>query len=172
MNKIFLATLLSLSTLLASEYQLDTEQSKVYYEAKKKQFFVTYTINGINRDISGLIRTESDNYQGELSIDASKFKTDSSMRDSNVAKDLNAKAHPNISFKYEIKSNKARGTMSVNGVSKVLEFPVTIRDEAQALFIDGNITVQYKDFGIETPSNLILTAHDSLVIGAHLKFNK
>ena len=62
--------------------------------------------------------------------------------------------------------------MTINGVSKEIAFPVRMSEENGQLFVEGNITIKYTDFNMETPSNLILSAHDDLVIGAKLYFNK
>ena len=158
--------------MFASQMKLDESLSKVYYEAKKDQLFSTYTIYGENKSLSGLITKKDGALSGELSINSANFKTDSSMRDSNVAEDLNSKAHPLITFIYKIKNNKAYGNMSVNGITKELSFPIVIKENESSLNIDGNISIKYTDFGIETPSNMILTAHDTLVIGANLVFVK
>ena len=172
MKKIVLTLMLSLSMLMASEYKLDQSKSKVYYDAKKDQFFSTYKIHGENTALSGFVNLDNNNIKGELYIDASKFTTDSSTRDSNVADDLNSATHPKITFIYEIKKGKASGIMSVNGVSKELTFDVIVEDQEKAVSISGEILIKYTDFGLETPSNLILSAHDTLTIGANLSFNK
>ena len=167
-------TLLLASTLImfASDYTLDTTKSEVYYDAKKEQFFSTHTEIGVNKGLSGSLKKTNGKLYGKLKIDVLKFDIDSSERDSNVAEHMNAKTQPFVTYNYTIANNRASGMMIINGVSKKLSFPVIIRKEDKKLFIEGMINIKYSDFGMEAPSNIIISAHDDLVIGARLYFNK
>ena len=172
MLKVLMVLTMSWVLMFGADYKLDEKSSSVYYEAKKDQFFSTYSMLGINKLLSGVLNKEGDSYNGELSIKANGFVTDSEKRDSNVAEHLNSETEPLISFVYTIKEMVAIGQMKINGVSKELTFPVVIKEDDTKIQIDGNITIKYTDFGIETPSNLILSAHEDLVIGANLSFQK
>ena len=172
MLKVVVVLMTSWVLMFGAEYKLDESNSNVYYEAKKDQFFSTYTMLGINKLLSGVLVKEGDSISGELSIKANGFVTDSSKRDSNVAEHLNSETKPLISFVYTIEKMIANGVMIVNGISKELTFPVVINEDESQIQIDGNITVKYTDFGLEAPSNFILSAHEELVIGANLNFQK
>jgi len=154
----------------AGEFTLDTNRSYVYYEAKKNQFFNTYPVLGINRGLSGSLEKSEHGYKGTLTIDVSAFDSDDSYRDDNVEEYLNAETYKLMTYDYEIRENLAEGDMEINGVTKKIAFPVIVKDENGQLFIEGNISIRYSDFGIETPSNFFLRAHDDLVIGAKLYF--
>ncbi len=158
--------------LMAGELVLDTSKSEAYYEAKKDQFFSTYTILAINKGLNGSLVKLPGGYRGSLSIDVFSFDSKDERRDDNVEGYLNAENYKLMTYKYELRDKEARGIMTINGVSKTITFPVTMKEENAQLFVEGNITIKYTDFGIETPSNLILSAHDDLVIGAKLYFNK
>ena len=155
----------------ASDFTLDTSKSEVYYEAKKEQFFNTYTILGINRGLSGSLEKTEHGYKGELSIDVFMFDSDDSYRDDNVEEYLNVDTHKLMTYDYEIRDNTVVGDMKINGVTKKIAFPVTLKDENSQLFVEGNISIKYSDFNVETPSNFFLRAHEDLVIGAKLYFN-
>jgi len=155
----------------AGGYTLDTSRSYVYYEAKKEQFFNTYPVLGINRGLSASLEKSEHGYKGTLSIDVLTFDSDDSYRDDNVEEYLNAETYKLMTYDYEIRENLAEGDMDINGVTKKIAFPVTVKDENGQLFIEGNISIRYSDFDIETPSNFFLRAHDDLVIGAKLYFN-
>ena len=172
MLKVVVVLMTSWALTFGAEYKLDENSSNVYYEAKKDQFFSTYTMLGINKLLSGVLVKEGDSISGELSIKANGFVTDSSTRDGNVAEHLNSETKPLISFVYAIKDMQANGVMIVNGVSKELTFPVVMSEDETQIQVDGNITVKYADFGMEAPSNFILSAHEDLVIGAKLHFKK
>ena len=166
--------LLAVSTLalVAGDYTLDTSKSEAYYEAKKDQFFSTYTILGVNRGLSGSLQKLTNGYSGELNVDVFGFDSEDSRRDGNVEEHLNGETYKFMTYNYVLQDNEASGTMTINGVSKEIAFPVEMKEEQGQLFVEGNITIKYTDFGLETPSNLILSAHDDLVIGAKLYFNK
>lgn len=172
MLKVIVVLMTSWVLMFGTEYKLDEENSNVYYEAKKDQFFSTYTMLAINKLISGSLVKEGDTFRGDLSIKANGFVTDSEKRDENVAEHLNSETKPLISFIYTINDMVANGEMIVNGVSKELSFPVVINEDKTQIQIDGNITVKYTDFGMKAPSNFILFGHEELIIGAKLHFQK
>jgi polyisoprenoid-binding protein YceI len=155
----------------ASDFTLDTNRSYVYYEAKKKQFLNTYPVRGVNRGLSGSLEKSELGYKGTLSIDVLTFDSDDSYRDDNVEEYLNAETYKLMTYDYEIRENLAEGDMEINGVTKKITFPVTLKDENGQLFIEGNISIKFNDFNIETPSNFFLRAHEDLIIGAKLYFS-
>ena len=160
------------SILIAGDYTLDRTKSEAYYEAKKDQFFSTYTILGINKGLTGSLKKLPNGYRGTLNVDVFSFDSEDERRDGNVEEHLNGETYKLMTYQYELHNNEASGTMTINGVSKEISFPVRMSEENGQLFVDGNITIKYTDFNMETPSNLILSAHDDLVIGAKLYFNK
>lgn len=172
MIKYLLLFLLSYTLLFSSEYILDNTKSEVYYDAKKEQFFSTHTIISINKSLNGLIQKVDDKYSGKLSIQVTGFDSQSSMRDDNVDEMLQAEAYPFITYKYTIVDNHASGIMTINNVSKKINFPVKIKEDDNGLYIEGSVKIKYTDFGLQTPSNLIVTAHEDLIIGAKLYFIK
>ena len=172
MVKKIALVLASAVVLMAGDITLDTTKSEVFYEAKKDQFFSTYTILGMNKMLTGSLQKLPNGYRGKLSIDALSFVTDSERRDSSVKEHLHTDKYKLMTYQYELHNSEASGTMTINGVSKELIFPVHINEDNNQLFVEGNITIKYSDFNIEAPSNLILSAHDDLVIGAKLYFDK
>ena len=165
--------LLSTSLIIfAGDFSLDTNKSEVYYEAKKDQFFSTYTILATNKGISGTLMKLPKGYRGTLNIDVFSFDSDNTRRDSNVEDYLNAQTYGLINYEFELYKNKATGIMTINGVSKEINFPVKMDKKGEELFVEGNVTIRYNDFNIDTPSNIILSAHDTLIIGAKLYFHK
>lgn len=172
MKKIATLLIASAFSALAGDYTLDNTASEVYYEAKKEQFWSTHIILAKNSAIEGTLTESAGALGGKLIIDVMKFDSDNSMRDSNVEEHLNAEKYPNITYDYNLKNNQASGMMMVNGVRKEISFPVRMKEEGDTLYVEGNISIKYSDFGLETPSNLILSAHEDLVIGAKLHFKR
>ncbi len=164
--------LVSTVVLIAGDYTLDSSKSEAYYEAKKDQFFSTYTILSVNKGLSGFLQELPNGHRGELNVDVYAFDSDDTRRDENVEEELNAETFKAITYKYELHDNEAKGMMTINGVSQEIVFPVEMSEADGQLLVEGNITIKYTDFNIETPSNFILSAHDDLLIGARLYFNK
>ena len=121
--------------------------------------------------MSGSLEKTELGYKGELSIDVFTFDSDDSYRDDNVEEYLNVDTHKLMIYDYEIRDNTVVGDMKINGVTKKIAFPVTLKDENSQLFVEGNISIKYSDFNVETPSTFFLRAHEDLVIGAKLYFN-
>lgn len=172
MIKKIVLLVVSTLALVAGDYTLDTGKSEAYYEARKDQFFSTYTILGVNHGLTGSLVELPSGYRGELSVDVFSFDSDDTRRDGNVEEHLNGETYKFVTYKYALYDNEASGTMTINGVSKEISFPVTMQEKDGKLFVEGNISIKYSDFGMETPSNLILSAYDDLIIGAKLYFNK
>ena len=172
MIKKIVLVLVSAVVLIAGDFSLNKSKSEVYYEAKKDQFFSTYTILGLNKGLSGTLQKLPKGYRGVLNVNSFSFLTDDKRRDNNVKEHLNSDKHKLIVYRFELHDNVAAGNMTINGVTKEISFPVKMEENDVYLSVEGNITIKYSDFDVETPSNLILSAHDDLVIGAKLHFNK
>ncbi len=161
------------SGLFAQTFQLNNENSKVYYEASKDQFFMNFKVLGINKTIKGDLEINENSYKGKLYIDSSKFDSDNSFRDNHVREDyLKSEDFPFIRFDYTIQGDMAKGIILIAGVPKQIKFPVEIVETTDNLNIKGKIQIKYSDFAIKTPETLILKANDELIIGANLNFKK
>ena len=173
MYKSVVSWILLASVVFANSYTLDENTSSVYYEAKKEQFFMSFDIKGINKELKGKIKETQKGYEGNIQINALAFDSDGSKRDEHVKEDyLKANQFPYIKFEYTIEDHIARGIMYVAGENRHIEFPVKMRENDSRLIIEGSIKIKYSDFGIKTPANFILSADENLVIGANLNFIK
>ncbi len=164
--------LASLSIVLADDFVLDVNRSKAYYVAKKEQFFGTYTVVGSNKNLNGSLKRFSNGYKGIVKIDAASFESGNSFRDGHVREYLDAKKHKQIIYRYRLANDKSSGIITIKGVEKKIMFPVVVQETKDRIVVEGNVTVKYSDFGIETPSNIFLKAHEDLTIGAILYFDK
>lgn len=150
------------------EYTLQNK-SFAFYEAKKKQFFMTFDVISTSKTISGDLSKKDGICKGSIKIDARDFDSKNKIRDSHVKNDyLNTNKHPFITYSFEIVDNTTKGVISVNGVEKEISFPLNISVQEDIVSLDGKIEVKYSDFGIKTPANFILSAFDELNIGAKL----
>lgn len=157
-----------MTALFGTEFKV-AEHSFGFYEAKKEQFFSTYEIRGVSKAVRGRVSKRNGTYTGFVRIDAGSFKSGSGMRDTHVREDyLQADIHPYITQTFTVSNGTAKGTITINGVAKKIAFPVEVVEEESGVIISGKAKVRYSDFNIKTPSNLILSAHEELFIGATL----
>lgn len=168
MFKYLILTSSMIGALMAGEYTIQ-DKSFSFYEAKKEQFWTTHDIKGISKYLTGTVSEKNGKYEGFIKIDARKFTSDDDMRDAHVREDyLKANAHPYITYKFKVINSISIGTINVNGIDKQVSFPIDITQEGENIVFYGKIRVRYTDFGIKTPSNFILSAHEDLTIGAKL----
>jgi polyisoprenoid-binding protein YceI len=103
-----------------------------------------------------------------------RFDTDRSSRDRELRKVMHADLHPAVSFVGRSAFSRApdtctpesvraggacelvlRGVVTINGVEKPAELPVKVTRTEKAFIIDGALTLQWVEFGVEDPSILI-----------------
>ncbi len=169
MLRYIMSVILVVAVAFGSSEFYVAKHSFAFYEAKKEQFFSTLEIRGISRIVTGRAKKEGDAYRGELKIDARQFESGSGMRDSHVReKYLHTGSYPYITYVFTLSDGVSSGDITVHGVTKKVTFPIDVSESNGSLIVTGTVRVKYEDFGIETPSNLILRAHDDLLIGATL----
>lgn len=110
----------------------------------------------------------------ELAWDFNDLKTDDEKRDKEMIKWLGG-GKPTGSFKF-VKSwnetaegGKAQGTLTLNGVSKTVAFPYTIKRDGDWVTIDGKVTLDYQNFSLPIIRAMaLMTVDPSLVIRFHV----
>jgi polyisoprenoid-binding protein YceI len=65
---------------------------------------------------------------------------------------------------------RALGTLAIHGVTKEIEFPITLKRDGEHLLIDGRAHLDYHDFGLETIRvMLMLTVDPKFDVILHLE---
>ncbi|HXN87661.1 MAG TPA: YceI family protein [Candidatus Binataceae bacterium] len=116
----------------------------------------------------------------EAVIDASSYRSGSSMRDSDVKSAiLDAKDFPTISFKggsswTDVKQTSdsagsavLKGQLMLHGETRPFEVPVQVALAGDKLIANGEISFDYTDFGIKPPSMLGLKAGNIAKVSFH-----
>ncbi len=171
------------------EYKV-SDASFAEYVAETKMFFLFgNTIVGKNTSVTGRIRTGKTDWgktSARIIISAKSFSTDNTSRDDHIREILNSNTHPDIIFNLNLLSKSistdssndtylAKGSLTVNGITKSISFPVIIFMEQDKLKISGEIEILYMDFGIEPPTvvgGVVKQAKKSILLKAYIVANK
>ena len=110
----------------------------------------------------------------ELSWDFNNFKTGDDKRDKEMIKWLGG-GSPKGSFKFgkswgeSAAGGKAEGTLTIQGVSKTVSFPYTLKKEGDWLTIDGKVTFDHQDLKLPIIRSMaVLTVDPKLVVRFHV----
>jgi len=87
------------------------------------------------------------------------FDSQNSNRDSHALEVLEALKFPNVTFSStrilgEGNALKVQGKLTFHGVTREIEFPITLKPTATAVEVSGGFTVQMQDYQIESPTLL------------------
>ncbi|KAA3608767.1 MAG: YceI family protein [Calditrichaeota bacterium] len=163
-----------------------SNNSMVEYVAETEMFFLFgSTINGKNSSVTGVINLDPLNLvnsAAKIIIDANGFTSCNDSRDEHIAEILKSKTHPQIIFILDSlsklnstdQSNNgfiAVGSLTVNGIKKLLSFPVVINRSSNEIKIFGEIEVLYSDFGMEPPTvggGVVKDAKESILLKASI----
>jgi polyisoprenoid-binding protein YceI len=109
-----------------------------------------------------------------LAWNFSDLKTDDEKRDAAMIKWLGG-GTPKGSFKF-LKSwdetpagGSAQGTLTINGVSKVVAFPYTVKRDGEWVTLDGKVSMDYENFKLPIIRAMaMMTVDPKLVIRFHV----
>lgn len=167
---------------LADSFTLtDTGLNRVTFESEAP----FETITGISTSTTGAFRVDlaaPGTVAGNVEIPVNTLKTGNGTRDEHLTQEqwLNAGAHPKISFKIESATfpggsklgagskikGKAKGSITIKGVTKVVEVPVVVSyhaasDKLARLGIKGDVLrvkglfkLNIRDFGVVPPEHI------------------
>lgn len=157
-------------------YEVDSTRSNAFYRADTSMLLVASDqIVGVSRGISGWFR--GDLSSGEVVIKSDSFDSGNSTRDTHVQEILESNGTKNIIFivggisKTENGDTFLNGVLNVGGVSKNVNFPVSIKHSDGYMQIEGKKIVKYQDFGLEPPTvggGIIKEAKEEILVGARI----
>lgn len=118
--------------------------------------------------ISGTTVTDA-----RFTVDMTQITTNESRRDNRVQSALNTQQNPNATFTLtepiELGADAAsgaevtataKGDLTINGVTKAVEFPLQAKLVDGTVVVVGSLDVTFSDFGVEVPSAPVVLSVD------------
>jgi polyisoprenoid-binding protein YceI len=168
-----LAATLGSSILSAAQLDVDLDRSRVQVDAKATGHAFTGTLQKY------VIKAAGDATTGKptelsLSWDFNDLDTADEKRDKEMIKWLGG-GHPKGSFKF-VKSwdetpagGNAQGTLTINGVSKTISFPYTVKRDGEWFTVAGKVTIDHQNFKLPIVRAMaVMTVDPKLVIRFHV----
>lgn len=171
---LFTGLVLLFSEAKAQEtYNLDS--SKVTYSG----YHVAHDWTGVSEEAKGLL-TESDGQLQRIAITVplASFDSNSSNRDSNALRVLNAILHPEVRFySEEISSADGEtvelfGFFELNGIRKNYRVKLQLEREAGQVNLAGDFKVNLNDFDLKLPRFLLKPIEEEIDMSIDLKFKQ
>lgn len=165
--------LLSGGVARAASLDVDQDRSRIQVDAKATGHSFTGTLEKYSIKAAG-DETSHVPTQLELTWDFNDLKTADDKRDKEMIKWLGG-GKPAGSFKF-IKSwsettngGSAQGTLTINGVPKVISFPYTVKQEGDWVTVDGQVTIDHQNFKLPIIRAMaVMTVDPKLTIRFHV----
>jgi len=157
----------------AATFEVDSTRSRIQVDAKATGHSFTGDLTKYSVRASG---DEKTNIPTALSLawDFNDLKTADEKRDEAMLKWLGG-GNPKGTFTLvktsseTLTSGNAQGTLTVNGVSKALTFPYTIKKDGKWMTLDGSVSMDYQNFKLPIIRSMaVMTVNPKLVIRFHL----
>ncbi|WBL25988.1 YceI family protein [Zunongwangia sp. HGR-M22] len=110
-----------------------------------------------------------------IEIPIKSLKSGKGGMDKNAYKALNEDDYPKVKFtSKEVQSNKIIGNLTMNGKSKTISIPVSIKNSNQNIKISGKQTINMTDYGVEPPTALMGTIKtgEEVTVNFNFQFNQ
>lgn len=147
-----------------SRIQVDAKATGHEFTADLKKYTLRAAGNPATNQPSDLV----------LSWDFNDLKTGKGERDKEMIKWLGG-GKPKGSFTFQKswdakpQGGNAQGTLTINGVSKTVAFPYTVKRDAGRVIIDGKVSLDYRNFKLPLiRSMVVMTVDPQLAIRFHL----
>ena len=94
-----------------------------------------------------------------VAVPVKSFDSQNSNRDSHALEVLEALKYPNVTFSSnqvtgQDQNWKVKGKLTFHGVTREIEFPITVKQQATSVEVAGGFTVMMQDYQIESPTLL------------------
>jgi polyisoprenoid-binding protein YceI len=168
-------------------FKMDPDQCIVSAAVAEPAAFIRGSATGMFHVIDGEIIGDPKNIpataKARVLIDATSYRSDSSMRDRAVtSKALEAGRFPTIAFAtnsivgvVETGQNRvlaiANGFLTLHGESRAMTFPVQASLDANGTLVaDGEVKFHYEDYGVKVPSVLFgaIVSGDEVTLRFHV----
>lgn len=157
----------------AASLAVDSDRSRIQVDAKATGHGFTGKLDKYTLKAAGDVATGKPT-DLDLSWDFNDLNTGDEKRDVEMIKWLGG-GKPKGSFKF-IKSwdekaggGSAQGTLTINGVAKVISFPYTLKQDGDWVTVDGKVTFDYQNFKLPIIRAMaVMTVDPKLTIRFHV----
>jgi polyisoprenoid-binding protein YceI len=124
-----------------------------------------HTVHGTAGEVTGTVSIVSGSdaglvLDGKITIPVRALATGNERRDAKMrGESLDAGKHPEITFVPKALGKDLRllsGELTIRGVSKSVEIPVTVEAAGSRVKVDGKLDVRWADHGVPDPSAFVL----------------
>ena len=157
----------------AADLKLDQERSRIHVDAKATGHDFTGTLKDYHAKVTGNETTNAPK-SFELEWDFNDLKTGDAKRDKEMISWLGG-GKPKGSFEFtkswtdKAGVSHAQGELTINKVTKTINFPYEVKREGDWVTIDGEAKMDYKDFKLPLiRAMLMMTVDPKLVIRFHV----
>jgi polyisoprenoid-binding protein YceI len=167
-----LCGMMMIGAATADILKVDKEKSRIHVDGKSTGHSFTGTLEDYTAKVSG-DASKLDPTAFELSWKFSELKTADDKRDKNMIAWLGG-GTPKGSFKFVKTWEKggqkyASGNLTINGVSKTISFPYTVKKKGSWISIDGTATLDYQNFKLPLIRALaVMTVDPKLTVRFHV----
>lgn len=169
---ILLGTLPVSSLSRAASLEVAKDRSRIQVDAKATGHEFSGSLKNYTISVTG--DDSSKPTALNLSWEFSDLKTNDEKRDKEMIKWLGG-GKPKGSFTFgksweeTAKGGKAEGSLTINGVSKKVSFPYTVKREGEWVTIDGKVSLDYQNFKLPIiRSMVVMTVDPKLLVRFHL----
>jgi len=157
----------------AASVEVDTTRSRIQVDAKATGHEFTGELKKYTLSAAGDTATGAPTDLA-LAWDFNDLKTGDEKRDKEMIKWLGG-GKPKGSFAF-VKSwdvkpegGSAQGTLTVNGITKSVSFPYTVKHDGDWVTLDGKVTMDYQNFKLPLiRAMVVMTVDPKLVIRFHV----
>ncbi len=156
------------------EFQPDHEKSRIDVDVEATVGSFVGRIKEYQAAFQGDLETLAD-FKGELSFDFKDLETGKEKRNEDMREWMGYESHPRGRFVLKEVVRSASGTLAVGtleavGVQRPVEIPVTLERNGDQLSMDGRLTVNYQDFGLDLiRMALVLTVNPEFDVIFHFE---
>ncbi len=133
----------------------------------------TEAVGRTNAVTGSMTISETTVTDASFTVDMTQITTNESRRDNRVQSALNTQQNPNATFTLtepiELGADAAsgaevtataKGDLTINGVTKAVEFPLQAKLVDGTVVVVGSLDVTFSDFGVEVPSAPVVLSVD------------
>jgi polyisoprenoid-binding protein YceI len=172
---VFFISLMFFFAKVEAQETLSIESSKITYSG----YHVAHDWTGVSEAAKGIVTSTNGKLQRiAVSIPLISFDSNSSNRDSNALRVLNAILHPEVRFysdqidQIDEETVELFGFFELNGIRENYRLKLRLIRESDQINLMGDFKVDLSDFKVKLPRFLFKSVEDEIDLSVDLKFKQ